>query len=292
MLMKNSTVLIGLMALVCVSCSNVKETPKGFHYTVARKGDGVLAKPGQFLIMNMAFKDGKDSVWNDSRQGEPMIVMIQDTAAIKMEEGIDEIFRMLSKGDSVHFKIPSNTLFEKTFHQALPPSIDPKSEFTFDMGVRDIFDRDQVMKMQEQIVAKQNEKFIKEQQEQLKKDIVKIEDYLKTNKVEAMVDSSGLRYVITKTGQGPKPGASDTVVVTYSGKLMDTGVEFDKSAAPVTFQLTNLIKGWQIGFPLLNVGSKATLYVPSVLAYGRRGYPSRIPENANLIFEVELIKIK
>jgi FKBP-type peptidyl-prolyl cis-trans isomerase len=73
---------------------------------------------------------------------------------------------------------------------------------------------------------------------------------------------------------------------------MENGLEFDKSTGPVTFRLTSLIKGWQIGFPLLRVGSKATLYVPSVLAYGRRGYPPRIPENANLIFDVELIKIK
>jgi FKBP-type peptidyl-prolyl cis-trans isomerase FkpA len=290
--MKNSRVLTGIALLLCLSCSNIKETPKGFTYTVIRSGDGVLAKPGQFLVMNMVFKDGNDSIWNDSRLSDPMVVMIQDTAAIKMEQGIDEIFRMLSKGDSINFKIQSKVLFEKTFRQPLPARIDPKSEFTFIMGVSDIYGRDQVMKMQEQIVAKQNEKFVKEQKEQLQKDIIIIDEYLKTKGVVALQDTSGLRYIITKTGTGPKPSRSDTVVVTYSGKLMENGLEFDKSIAPVTFQLTNLIKGWQIGFPLLNVGSKATLYVPSVLAYGRRGYASRIPENANLIFDVELIKIK
>jgi FKBP-type peptidyl-prolyl cis-trans isomerase FkpA len=290
--MKNSKVLTGIALLLCLSCSNVKETPKGFPYTVVRKGDGVVAKPGQFLIMSMVFKDGKDSVWNDSRLGEPMIVMIQDTAVIKMEEGIDEIFRMLTKGDSVHFKIQSKTLFEKTFRQPLPPSIDPKSEFTFDMGVSDVLDREAVMKIQEKIVARQNEKILKEQTEQLQKDIVTIDEYLKGKGIVALQDTSGLRYVITKNGKGRKPTTADTVVVNYVGTLMDGGAEFDKSSAPVTFSLGRLITGWKIGFPLLNEGSKATLYVPSVLAYGRRGYPPRIPENANLIFEVELIKIK
>src|SRR6267378_1745441 len=274
--MKKSNMLTGIALLLCWSCSNVKETPKGFPYTVVRKGDGILAKPGQFLVMSMVFKDGKDSVWNDSRKGDPMIVMIQDTAAVKMEDGIDEIFRMLSKGDSINFKIQSKVLFEKTFRQPLPARIDPKSEFTFNIGVRDIYNRDQVMKMQEQIVSRQNEKILKEQKEQLQKDIIIIDEYLKTKGLVALQDTSGLRYVITKVGTGPKPAGSDTVVVTYSGKLMANGLEFDKSTAPVTFQLTNLIKGWQIGFPLLRVGSKATLYVPSVLAYGRRGYPSRI----------------
>jgi FKBP-type peptidyl-prolyl cis-trans isomerase len=292
--MKKSNVLTGiaLLLLLCWSCSNVKETPKGFPFTVVKKGDGVLAKPGQFLVMSMVFKDGKDSVWNDSRLGDPMVVMIQDTAAVKLEDGIDEIFRMLSKGDSINFKIQSKVLFEKTFRQPLPAKIDPKSEFTFTMGVSDVYDREQVMKMQEQIVAKQNERFLREQKEQLKKDIVMIDDYLKSKGIVALQDTSGLRYVITKMGAGPNPAATDTVVVNYSGKLMENSLEFDKSTAPVTFQLTNLIKGWQIGFPLLKVGSRATLYVPSVLAYGRKGYPSRIPENANLIFEVELIRIK
>jgi hypothetical protein len=276
--MKKSNVLTGIaLLLLCWSCSNVKETPKGFPFTVVKKGDGVLAKPGQFLVMSMVFKDGKDSVWNDSRLGDPMIVMIQDTAAVKLEDGIDEIFRMLSKGDSINFKIQSKVLFEKTFRQPLPAKIDPKSEFTFTMGVSDVYDR---------------ERFLREQKEQLKKDIVMIDDYLKSKGIVALQDTSGLRYVITKMGAGPNPAATDTVVVNYSGKLMENSLEFDKSTAPVTFQLTNLIKGWQIGFPLLKVGSRATLYVPSVLAYGRKGYPSRIPENANLIFEVELIRIK
>src|SRR5258706_3956703 len=256
--MKNSKALTGFALMLCLSCSNVKEAPKGFPYTVIRRGDGVLATPGQFLVMNMVFKDGKDSVWNDSRLGDPMVVMIQDTVAIKMEDGIDEIFRMLSKGDSVNFKIPSKVLFEKTFRQPLPAKIDPKSEFTFTMGVSDVYDREQVMKMREQMVAKQNERFLKEQKEQLQKDIVIVDDYLKTKGIVALQDTSGLRYVITRTGTGPKPAASDTVVVNYSGKLMENGQEFDKSTTPVTFHLTSLIKGWQIGFPLLNVGSRAT----------------------------------
>jgi FKBP-type peptidyl-prolyl cis-trans isomerase FkpA/FKBP-type peptidyl-prolyl cis-trans isomerase FklB len=53
-----------------------------------------------------------------------------------------------------------------------------------------------------------------------------------------------------------------------------------------------LIQGWQIGFTLLNKGSKATLYVPSSLGYGPNGYPPSIPANANLVFEIELIDFK
>lgn len=291
--MKNPKVLTGFILLLCMACSNVKETPKGFKYTVVRKGDGILVKPGKFLIMSMVFKDGKDSIWNDSRKKDaPMVVMVQDTMAMKMEDGIDEIFRQLSKGDSITFKIPAQKLFEKTFRQKLPAKIDPKSEFTFNMAVNEVYDSARVMKMQEELMAKQNEKYLKEQKDQLAKDALIIDTYIKTNKIKALADSSGLWYIITKEGNGKKPTMSETVVVNYVGKLLEGGKVFDKSAAPVTFSLARLIKGWQIGFPLLSVGSKATLFVPSSLGYGRRGFPPDIPENANLIFDVELIGIK
>ncbi len=285
--------LMGFILLFCAACSNVKETPKGFKYTVVRRGDGKTVKPGAFLIMAMGFKDGKDSVWNDSRTRDlPMVVRVQDTSAMKMEDGIDEIFRQLSKGDSITFKVAAQALFAKTFRQKLPAAIDPKSNFTFNMSVRDIYDSVQVMKLQEEITAKQNEKYIKEQKDQLAKDEIIIDAYLKTNKIQALRDSSGLWYVITREGKGKKPTLGQTVVVNYVGKLMEGGKVFDQSSTPVTFSLARLIKGWQIGFPLLHVGSKATLFVPSSLGYGRRGFAPQIPENANLIFDVELVDIK
>src|SRR5438876_960172 len=91
-----------VLALVAAACSKEKETPKGYKYTVARKGDGKIAKFGQYILMDFMFKDGKDSVWNDSRKQEiPMYIPVRDTFGIKQEEGLDEILRLLSKGDSI-----------------------------------------------------------------------------------------------------------------------------------------------------------------------------------------------
>jgi FKBP-type peptidyl-prolyl cis-trans isomerase FkpA len=86
------------------------------------------------------------------------------------------------------------------------------------------------------------------------------------------------------------------VTVKYTGKFLNEGVApansdiFDQATTPVTFDLAALIAGWQIGFQLLPKGSKATLYIPSGLAYGKGG--NSIPGNANLFFEVELIDVK
>ena len=123
------------------------------------------------------------------------------------------------------------------------------------------------------------------------------EQFLKGNasKEGVKTTASGLQYKITKEGEGKSPKATDTVVVHYRGTLLD-GTEFDSSikrGEPATFPLNRVIPGWTEGLQLLKEGGKATLYIPSKLAYGERGTPGGpIGPNEALIFEVELIKIK
>jgi len=122
--------------------------------------------------------------------------------------------------------------------------------------------------------------------EQMEIDLAIIDNYLAGKGIIANVDPSGLRYVISKQGTGATPTLQDVVNVDYVGTLLSNGSEFDANTG-VEFPLNNLIKGWQIGFLLLNEGSEATLYIPSGLAYGTTP-PRGIPLNANLIFDVTL----
>ena len=94
-------------------------------------------------------------------------------------------------------------------------------------------------------------------------------------------------------GEAVKPG--DTVVMHYTGTLLD-GTKFDSSldrGQPFTTQIGvgRVIEGWDKGVPGMKVGGKRMLYIPSEMGYGSRGAGGAIPPNADLIFEVELMKI-
>ena len=130
--------------------------------------------------------------------------------------------------------------------------------------------------------------------EQLQKDIETIDKYLFDNSITATADPSGLRYVVTVAGTGAKPKLSSPIKVKYVGKLFDKTIFDQGTLAPsATFKcrVQDFIKGWQVGMPLLNQGSKAVFYIPSGLGYGKAGFGSSIAPNANLIFEIELIQV-
>ena len=108
-----------------------------------------------------------------------------------------------------------------------------------------------------------------------------------------VVTSSGLQYRVLREGDGPKPSATDRVTVHYRGTLMD-GTEFDSSygrGRPATFGLNQVIRGWTEGLQLMSVGSQYRLFIPSNLAYGKRGAGNLIGPDETLIFDVQLLKI-
>jgi FKBP-type peptidyl-prolyl cis-trans isomerase FkpA len=98
-----------------------------------------------------------------------------------------------------------------------------------------------------------------------------------------------------KTGTGPAAKEGDRVKVHYTGTLLD-GTKFDSSldrGEPFEFTLGRgeVIKGWDQGVVGMKKGGKRRLTIPSELAYGKRGMPPKIPQDATLKFEVELKEI-
>uniref|UniRef100_A0A7S1Y640 peptidylprolyl isomerase n=1 Tax=Grammatophora oceanica TaxID=210454 RepID=A0A7S1Y640_9STRA len=110
---------------------------------------------------------------------------------------------------------------------------------------------------------------------------------------DAVKTDSGLVYLSMKEGEGKQPTVASTVEVHYHGTLTD-GTVFDSSVdrgQTISFPLNGVIKGWQEGLAMMKEGGKATLVIPSDLAYGDAGSGGTIPPGATLKFEVELFKV-
>lgn len=143
----------------------------------------------------------------------------------------------------------------------------------------------------EKLQAKQAGK----QKEAAEKNKAEGDAYLAKNKAKSGVKTtaSGLQYEVVTEGKGPKPKASDTVKVNYTGTKVD-GTKFDASAdhgGPATFPLSGVVPGWTEGLQLMSVGSKYKFAIPASLAYGDHA-PEPIGPNATLLFDVELISIE
>jgi FKBP-type peptidyl-prolyl cis-trans isomerase len=104
---------------------------------------------------------------------------------------------------------------------------------------------------------------------------------------------SGLQYEIIRDGDGARPQPGDRVEVHYRGTLID-GTEFDSSytnGKPSVFPVSGLIAGWSEALLMMPVGSHWRLVIPPQLAYGGIGNGNKVPANAVLIFDVELIDV-
>jgi len=117
----------------------------------------------------------------------------------------------------------------------------------------------------------------------------------KVEGIEPVVTPSGLKYYDLKAGEGEEPLHGAIVTLHYSLWLED-GTLLDSSAErgdALRFPVDELpVAGWKEGVQTMKPGGKRRLDVPPALGYGEEGIPQRVPPNATLIYEVELVKVE
>lgn len=300
--MRNAFIAGCLAALLAGCAGNVKETPSGLKYKVIKKGDGVLARVGEILVFDYILTDSKDSVWTSTiENGFPSAFMVNDSSAIPQENGIIQMLRMLSKGDSVTVDISIGEFFEKLSKRPVPDDLDSTLMMRYQFRINDIMTNEKFMTYEQEVM---NTFLIN----QLKKDTRKIDAYLNEKGLKADTLPSGLRYIITSTGTGETAKSGQTVKVNYTGYLLN-GPYFDSSIQSVaeeknlydpgrtygpyevTIDQSSVIQGWHDALKTLNKGAKGTFYIPSTLAYGPQQRSAVIKPNSILVFELEMVDI-
>ncbi len=145
-------------------------------------------------------------------------------------------------------------------------------------------------------------------------DLAEIQAYLDTativNVKKVYDENRGITIVWQElSGSRDTVSLGDTLKVDYVGRLLsnkafDTSFEdvakeegifsSQRKYEPLVFRvgLGRLIHGFEFGALQMEVGDRATVFIPSEFAYGRQGTSDgRIPPNTPIMFELELLEV-
>ena len=289
--MKRSIVWVAmcfLFSATLISCGPKSPFPgytptgTGLYYKQIEKGTGEQLKNGDVVKVNLAYYINDSLLFTTDSLPEQAYDMVRESV---FQGDLYEGFRMMHVGDVMSFMINADSVYRKQFHAPIVPSfVTPDAFLRWDVKVDEAMTEEAYQQMKQAEMAALQQKAQDD-----------FNAYLTANGVDAQPLESGLVYVCTQKGRGPKPTANQNVKVHYTGRLLD-GTVFDSSVErgePIEFPLGvgRVIPGWDEGIALMSKGEKGILYIPSHLAYGPRE-AGPIPAYSNLIFEVELVDFK
>ncbi len=251
------------------------KTASGLYYVILKEGSGSNIKAGQnaTVFYTGKFMDGKafDSNTDSSfHHPQPFEVEVGKGRVIK---GWDEGLQLLKKGSKAVFYIPSGLAYGATDRNPIPAN----SILVFEVEISNVA----------------------EPVDQAAIDDKLLQDYFKEKNIQPTKTKSGLYYMVSRKGAGPNAKPGKKVTMNYTGKTLN-GTVFDSNTDPqfkhvqpfsFTLGMGQVIPGWDEGVQLLQIGSKATFFIPSGLAYGPRAAGPNIPANTVLLFDVEVVGI-
>lgn len=280
-----------LMGMMMFSCGLLNNDSEEFKFTESGVGykfyveneSASTPEIGSFLTLRLTY-GSEDSVFYSS-DFIPEGVMKLPMSEPQYEGDLFEALSMMHVGDSASFLLDAESFFLQTAGFPEVPE--------FAQGVEDLLFNVKLEQVQTEAELQAETEMQMAEAQSLEQ--VQMQEYIDENNITAQPTESGMYYVEHKKGTGPKPKAGDKVKVHYTGMLLD-GTKFDSSVdrgQPFEFTLGvgQVIRGWDEGIAMMNVGSEATFILPSHMAYGERGAGRDIPPFAPLVFEVELIDI-
>ena len=279
-----AVLVMGSMA----SCKHqgFKKDKRGFYYKFYEQNDTAAQPELGGVVLMMYTMRTIDSTLDGPR---PLQVEIYDN---EYEGDIYDAIKLMHVGDSATFILNADSFYHYFLGQ----------EFTLDTKDRDLYFDIKLL----EVMSKAEVDALKEQQREQQRMFIEhlknsedslLTNYLVENKIKAKPTGSGLYIIHKEVGKGPKAEAGKMVSVHYEGRLLFNNEVFDSSIQrdkPIDFVLGQgrVIPGWEEGIAAMKEGGKATLIIPSKLAYDSIGAFPVIPPYSSLIFDVELLSVK
>ena len=310
--MKYFTYLFLILILSLPACTPpYKKGDKGFEYKIISTGNGKALSYGNFFEfhINQRYVNlKKDTLLFDTRETMPRIEHF-DSASLP--PGYISMLSSARTGDSIVMRVLTDSVFSELF--TMPSFMEKGGRIYTTVKILKIFEnryqadstkRAELRLNGNAIYQKQMAKIEKDMEKdkpQIDADSKLISTYLVNKKMKYSQGKWGTFIVVHEEGTGEKIAFNDVAILNYTGKTLDSGKVFDSNVDP-HFSNTdplevymshpgNFIKGLTDGLLQLRKGTKATLYVPSSLAYGKKGKLPAIKANENIQFDIDVINV-
>jgi len=255
-----------LFLVIVIACKSTKKTEavysktsSGISYLKLITKDSTQAQIGDMVEISYVGKYADDSVFYRSKVNE---VRTFTLGFNEVGKGMEEAVKLLRCGEKGIFKMPKAMAFSKLERFSYPQA---DSVITYEIELK-------------KVVANPS---------------------LHPLKAERLKDTThlagGLDVIVAGKGKGEKVEVGDEVTIHYNGMLTDFTF-FDSSNRrnqPIKVKIGSgqVIAGWEMAIPTLNVGDTARIVIPAALGYGTKARPT-IPANSTLLFDVVVVSTK
>lgn len=278
-----------LMAAITVgvySCSEhrgFKKSDDGLYYKFHVKGDDTTTlKPGMILNLVMRYSINDSMLFNSADVPQEFMLPLNEPS---YRGDLYAGLAMMHPGDSATFITSADSFFLKTIRMPrVPDSAYIGKEIFFDVKLISA-------KTQEEMEAEYKKKMEEAKETETKM----LSEYLKSANITVAPLPSGLIFIETQKGSGAKPKVGDIGKVNFKVSTIDGNVLFSSydQGNPMNWEVGKDFdnKGVTEALSLMSKGSKASIIVPSSLAFGEQGRGAMIPPYTTLLYDLELSSI-
>lgn len=289
---KYFVLIVFVIACILQSChhknsySKYTKTDQGLYYLYHEKSDSVKTpETGNKLLLDVAYYDSKDSLLFDSKDISPRFIM-DFMKPVAVGNTINDAFAMMHEGDSMSFLVNAYNFYLGAGQTQMLDKVTKDENFRFEVRLKKILSPEVVQKEQEKKMEE-----LKDEEEYL------LDDFLKNNYPDVKPTASGLYFIETREGEGPKVTKNNTVAIHYTATYINGEPIYSTYAKnnPLVFAV-NDPQVWPClaeAVQYMKKGGKATCIAVSRLAAGENGDRIlHIPPRKTVIFDIELIAFK